>query len=219
MQQLVFLERERQLLAAGAHGVRGGVALDVPAAQRLAALAAELRPAQQSAHAGDQLHHAERLCKIIIRAAVQPHHLIVLLILSRKHNNRHTLQLILPPPDNPNRRKTIHAGKHQIKNRQIRLLPPNNLQRFLRSLKSRHLIAITFQSNFHQIPDILIILNHKYLLHPTLHSATCHYFLHLLHKIRYRGVSGSFSASCMRQPCPSLPAVPDGPAVFSVKVV
>ena len=54
VQQLVFLQRERQLLAAGAHGVRGGVALDVPTAQRLAALAAEFRPAQQSAHAGDQ---------------------------------------------------------------------------------------------------------------------------------------------------------------------
>ena len=58
VQQLVFLQRERQLLAAGAHGVRGGVALDVPAAQRLAALAAELRPAQQSAVA--QVHAVVR---------------------------------------------------------------------------------------------------------------------------------------------------------------
>ena len=77
--------------------------------------------AQKRLHARDHLHHAERLCQIVVRAEVEPGYLVVFGVLCRRHNNGNVAEL----------RRRFHpaqkidaadAGQHNIDNRKLRLL-------------------------------------------------------------------------------------------------
>ena len=131
----------------------------VPPASEVSACGVRPRAAQNGPHARKQLHNAERLCHIIIRAQIKPAYLIVFRRLSRQHDDRCVGQTrrSLEPPQNC---KPILARKHDVqKNKSRRFTLRKRLPELTAVGKAAHRVARAFKRIENQLTDALVILN------------------------------------------------------------
>ena len=94
---------------------------DEPTAAQLMCSFFRLAAAQHRLDAGHELHHAEWLDEVIVRAEVEAADLVVLRALGRSHDDRDGAQLrrrlhALQQLD------AVHAGQHHVEHHQIGLL-------------------------------------------------------------------------------------------------
>ena len=86
VQQLIFLERELHAASVGGDGVLRKVHLKSAYTHKLWLHIRRLSAAaQHRAHARGHLHHAEGLCKIVVRAEVKTDNLVILITFSGGH--------------------------------------------------------------------------------------------------------------------------------------
>jgi len=100
LQKLKLLIGQRDARAADRDRVLLGTELERARAQHLRR-SFRRAAAQHRFHAGHELHHAERLHKIIVRAEVEPLYLVILRALCRGHNDG----------DVPQLRSRLHAAQ------------------------------------------------------------------------------------------------------------
>ena len=88
VQQLELLERELDTDAVGRNDVLTEVHLKAADADQLLLFRRAAAAAQHRTDSRGHLHHAERLCKIVVRAEVKADDLVVLVALGRRHDDR-----------------------------------------------------------------------------------------------------------------------------------
>ncbi len=122
LEQVELLGGERHGHAVGGHGVAPLVEHDAPEreAVRLGRLPAcgRLGAAEQRPHAGQQLHHAERLGQVVVGAQVEPVGLVELVALGREHHDGDVPCGRLAPQA-AQHREAVHIGQHDVEEHEV----------------------------------------------------------------------------------------------------
>ena len=114
--------------------------------------------AQHGLDAGDQLHHAEGLCQIVVRAQIQSVYLVVFCALCRSHDHGDAIQMLvcLHAAQQLN---AVHAGQHHVQHDQLRLLKLQGIPEFSAVCKAAGLKARRLQRVDLNIADACVVLH------------------------------------------------------------
>ena len=156
-QQLVFLVRERDLLSVRQHRVRRRVGPDHAQLQAGGALL-HARAAQHRAHAREQLHHAEGLGHVVVRARVQTLDLVVLRALGREQDHRQLARAgagAQPRKDG----QSVLLRQHDVQQQQVGRLPLHCLAHGRAVLKAVRVKPARRQRVEHQLADARVVLD------------------------------------------------------------
>ena len=124
-QKLEFLEGESNAFAVCGDGMLVKINYEAAGLEEMLYLLGRTA-AQYGLYAGDQLHYAERLCDIVIRAQVEPLYFIVLRAFGGSHYHGYGVKL-RGGFHTAKKLYAVYAGQHNIQHYQ---LGPLLLQRF-----------------------------------------------------------------------------------------
>ena len=164
IQDVIFLRRERDRLSVERDALRVMVKADAADRQlrRRFHRRAQLQESSQLRFDSRQhLHGVKGLCDIIVRAHAEAQNFVRILGFCREQNHRNIGEL----PQPRHGRDAVHAGHHDIHQRQLHRLRLRNPQRFLAAVSRVDAVAVGFQINFQSRDDILLIVADQNMLH------------------------------------------------------
>ena len=134
-----------------------GAQQNAAAAERFVLAALGCGAPEQRTDAGKQLHDAERLGEVVVRAAVQTEHLVILgAACGEHHNGQHFGRGIAAEPAEHG--EAVFLGQHNVQQNDIRRALLDGSTECRRQGKAADFIARTFDCIDRKIPDVLVIL-------------------------------------------------------------
>lgn len=120
--------------------------------------------AQHRTNARGHLHHAERLCKIIVRAEVKADDLVVLVALGRRHDDRDVGRARVGFQALEDGYAVL-ARQHDVKHYKLRSIVGQSGIELLCIFKAHCPESRGVERIYHQIADACIVFNTKYHCH------------------------------------------------------
>lgn len=120
--------------------------------------------AQHRTDARGHLHHAERLCKIVVRAEVKADDLVVLVALGRRHDDRDVGRARVGFQALEDGYAVL-ARQHDVEHYQLRHSVGQGRVKLLCVFKAHRPESRGVERIYHQIADACVVFNTKYHCH------------------------------------------------------
>ena len=164
-EQVKFLGCERLFFAVDPYSARSLVDLDAADLHDLIFLYAAPDQSLVSCHmrfySGDQLAWTEGLGHVVVGAQSQSADLVNVILFGGDHDDRDIFSL----PDLLADLETVHTGKHQVEDDQIKFLLQSSCESGVTPVFDLDLKAAQFEIVFFQISDGLFVFNNQYSAH------------------------------------------------------